>query len=63
MIKKKEFITEKEVSEITSRALQSLRNDRVRKKGIPYYKYGSRVLNKYSEVMEHVELMRVETAP
>ena len=37
----KQYLTEREVSQMTRIALQTLRNDRVKGKGIPWIKLGS----------------------
>lgn len=58
---KEKYITEKEVAEITSLALSTLRNERFLGKGIPYYKKGKSVRYKYEDVIEFMELRRVET--
>ena len=55
------YITEKEVSEITGRALSTLRNERFLGKGIPYFKIGKSVRYKLDDVIEFMESKRVET--
>ena len=55
------YITEKKVAEITSRALSTLRNERFLGKGIPYIKIGKSVRYKYEDVIEFMEMRRVET--
>ena len=57
----KEYITEKEVAEITGRALSTLRNERFLGKGIPYIKIGKSVRYKYDEVINFMESRRIET--
>jgi len=61
MENQKKYITEKEVSEITSRALSTLRNERFLGKGIPYIKIGKSVRYKFDDVIEYMESRRVET--
>jgi hypothetical protein len=61
MENQKKYITEKEVSEITSRALSTLRNERFLGKGIPYIKIGKSVRYKFDDVIEFMESKRVET--
>ncbi|NMC97292.1 MAG: helix-turn-helix domain-containing protein [Deltaproteobacteria bacterium] len=39
---KKPFLNEKEASELTGKALSTLRNDRHLRRGIPYLKVGAR---------------------
>ena len=55
----KRWITEKEVAEITGRAAQTLRNDRVRRRGIPYYKHGGSVRYLLQDVYSTMEEYRV----
>jgi len=55
------YITEKEVSEITGRALSTLRNERFLGKGMPYIKIGKSVRYKYEDGIEFMESRRVET--
>ena len=55
------YITEKEVAEITGRALSTLRNERFLGKGIPYFKIGKSVRYKYEDVIGYMESRRVET--
>lgn len=59
MIKK--YISEKEVSAITGRALQSLRNDRFKGRGFPYYKIGKSVRYEEEAVIAIMEKSKVET--
>jgi len=58
---KEKYITEKEVAEITGRALSTLRNERFLGKGIPYIKIGKSVRYKYEDVIEFMESRRIET--
>lgn len=53
------WITEKEVAEITGFAVQTLRNDRHRCKGMPYSKKGRSVRYKASDVQEFMERHKV----
>ena len=55
------YITEKEVSEITGRALSTLRNERFLGKGIPYIKIGKSVRYKFDDVIEYMEERRIMT--
>jgi hypothetical protein len=57
------YIDEREVSRITGRALPTLRNDRHRGQGVPYYKFGRQVRYKISDVLDFAESNRIETAP
>jgi hypothetical protein len=57
----KPYLTEKEVSEVTGRALSTLRNDRFKRSGIPYYKTnsGRSIRYKISDVITWVEGRRI----
>ena len=55
------YITEKEVTEITGRALSTLRNERFLGKGIPYIKIGKSVRYRLDDVIEFMESRRIET--
>ena len=55
------YITEKEVSEITGRALSTLRNERFLGKGIPYIKIGKSVRYRLDDVIEYMEERRIVT--
>lgn len=57
------FIDEREVSRITGRAVQTLRNDRFHRRGLPYHKFGRQVRYKLEEVMQALEAGRIETSP
>jgi hypothetical protein len=57
------FIDEKEVSRITGRAVQTLRNDRFHRRGLAYHKFGRQVRYKLEEVMQTLEAGRIETNP
>ncbi|MGD9107423.1 MAG: helix-turn-helix domain-containing protein [Desulfobacterales bacterium] len=53
------YIDEHKVSEITGRALPTLRNDRHRRRGIPYCKIGRSVRYSLSDVIEYVESHKI----
>jgi hypothetical protein len=55
------YITEREVSRITSRALSTLRNDRFNKVGIPYYKISKSVRYSLNDVIEYMESRKIKT--
>jgi predicted DNA-binding transcriptional regulator AlpA len=61
MENQKKYIKEKEVSEIISRALSTLRNERFLGKGIPYIKIGKSVRYRLDDVIEYMEERRVKT--
>ncbi|GAB6193137.1 helix-turn-helix domain-containing protein [Desulfocastanea catecholica] len=52
---KPQWITEKEVSTMTGRAEQTLRNDRMKRKGIPYSKLGRSVRYRVEDVVDFME--------
>ena len=57
------YVNEKVVTEVTGRGLQSLRNDRCKGIGIPYFRIGVRsVRYKLSEVYAYMESRKVLTA-
>jgi len=54
------YLTEKEVSAVTKRALSSLRNDRFLRRGIPYLKVSKRSIRYLSaDVKKFMESRRV----
>lgn len=58
----KKYLKENEVSEITGRALSTLRNDRFNGVGIHYCKIGSSVRYDYEDVIEYMEGHKIKTA-
>ena len=57
------YIDEKQVFEITGRALQSLRNDRFLGRGIPYIKMGRSVRYLLDDVVSFMEARKIQTKP
>lgn len=56
----KPYLNEKEVAAITGRAVQTLRNDRFSRRGIPYYKISKRSIRyKSSDVRAFMEARRI----
>jgi hypothetical protein len=55
------YIDEKVVSELTGRALSTLRNDRHVGKGIPYIKIGRSIRYSFKEVCDFMEAHRIQT--
>ena len=53
------YIDEKKVSEITGRALPTLRNDRHNRRGLPYSKFGRSVRYDLSDVIEFMESRKI----
>ncbi len=54
-----QWLTEKEVSKMTGRAEQTLRNDRTKRKGIPYCKAGRSVRYRLDDVMTFMNQYRI----
>lgn len=54
-----QWITEKEVSQMTGRAKQTLRNDRCKGKGIPYSKIGASIRYRLDDVVGFMEARKV----
>jgi hypothetical protein len=57
------YIDEREVSKITGRGLQTLRNDRHKGQGFPYRKFGRQVRYLETEVIQTMEEHRIQTEP
>jgi len=55
------YVDEREVSRITGRSLQTLRNDRFLRRGIPYCKIGRSVRYNSEEVLRFMEAHKVQT--
>jgi predicted DNA-binding transcriptional regulator AlpA len=55
------YLTEREVSEMTGYAVQTLRNDRYRCRGIPYIKNGYSIRYSSSDVIAYMERHKVTT--
>lgn len=58
-MQKLQWINEHEVSAITGRAVQTLRNDRHKRKGFPYCKIGSQVRYKLRDVERYMDDRRI----
>ena len=57
-----QYLTEKQVSEMTGIALSTLRNQRFQRCGIPYLKIGRRSIRyNMHEVIEYMESHRIQT--
>jgi hypothetical protein len=54
-----QYVTEKETSRITSKALSTLRNDRHLRRGIPYVKDGSAIRYNLSDVLVYMESRKI----
>lgn len=57
----KQYITEERVSAITGLALSTLRNDRLYKRKIPYYKVGRSVRYNHDDVISFIESCKIKT--
>ncbi len=53
------YLGEKEVSRITGRALQTLRNDRFNSRGIPYTKFSRSVRYSLDDVIQFMESRKI----
>lgn len=57
------YIDEREVSKITGRAIQTLRNDRHKGQGLPYRKFNRQVRYRLDEVIDAMESRRIQPEP
>jgi predicted DNA-binding transcriptional regulator AlpA len=57
------YLDERQVSRLTGRAIQTLRNDRHKGQGLPYRKLGRLVRYREDEVIEAMESRRVQPEP
>ena len=55
------YIDEVEVARITGRKVQSLRNDRFHRQGIPYCKVGKSVRYSLADVIAFMESRKIKT--
>ena len=56
-----QYLTENDVSKITGVALSTLRNNRSKGRGIPYIKIGRSVRYGLEDVIEFMEIHKIET--
>jgi predicted DNA-binding transcriptional regulator AlpA len=56
---KNRLLDEKEVAKLIGRAVQTLRNDRLARKGLPYIKIGRSVRYQWADVLAHIEARRI----
>lgn len=54
-----QYLTEKETSEITKKALSTLRNDRHLRRGLPYYKDGASIRYSLYDVINYMESKKI----
>jgi hypothetical protein len=57
----KTYVPEQEVSRITGRGVQTLRNDRHLGRGIPYVKFGRSVRYSVDDIINFMESHKVDT--
>lgn len=58
----RQYLTEREVSRITGRAVSTLRNDRCRGVGIPYIKLIRQVRYEMTDVINYMDARKIQTA-
>jgi len=58
--KSRRYITEQEVAAITGRKVQTLRNDRHKRRGFPYRKFGKSVRYFLPEILAIMESHRID---
>lgn len=63
MMQNDRYLTEKEVSEMTRIAPQTLRNNRFHGRGIPYCKIGRSIRYALSDVIHFMERGKIKTSP
>lgn len=56
---RKEYLTEREISKLTGRALSTLRNDRQTGNGFPFIKWGRFIRYSRKDVIEFMEIRKV----
>jgi len=52
---KKPYLNEKEVAELTGKAVSTLRNERFLRKGIPYLKIGRSIRYRFPDTINYME--------
>jgi predicted DNA-binding transcriptional regulator AlpA len=55
------YLTAAEVEALTGRARATLARDRVKRRGIPYYKMGRIIRYQLKDVLDYIEGCRIET--
>ena len=56
-----QYVNEYRVSEVITRAVQTLRNDRHKGRGIPYIKVGKSVRYAMSDVIKFMDSRKIQT--
>jgi len=54
-----QFLTEKQTAKLTGRALSTLRNERSKGVGLPYYKVGRSVRYSENDIVEWMETKKI----
>ena len=55
----REYLTEREVSKVTGRAISTLRNDRQKGNGFPFVKWGRFIRYRKKDVLDFMEAQKV----
>lgn len=55
----KKYLTESEAAEMIGLSKRALQTQRLRRKGLPYYKLGRRVLYKVADIEQHMNNNRI----
>jgi excisionase family DNA binding protein len=56
-----QYLTEAEVADMTRISLSTLRNDRFRRRGLPYIKFGRSVRYSLDDVIQYMESRKIST--
>lgn len=56
---RKEYLTDREVSQLTGRALSTLKNDRTAGRGFPFIKWGRFVRYRKTDIIDFMESKKV----
>ena len=56
-----QLLNDKQVAKLTGRALQTVRNDRFNRQGIPYVRVGRSIRYKVQDVLNFIQKNRIET--
>lgn len=61
MEQEKRFINEKQYADLRGASVFTVRNERIKRQGLAFYKIGKSVRYRYDEVLAFLERCRVET--
>ena len=56
-----QYLNEKQVKELTGIALSTLRNHRFLRKGIPYSRYGRKIIYDQEDVISYMQNHKIKT--